>query len=122
MTIEQICAKVEECLARKRRDYVLAIFGEDLDMFDAAEAVRKKLSVSVKCNMIGYQQRGGVPTASERQHAAGFALCALEAVEKGLADKYVVYAEGRYCCLDLACAEQKKVFAITEAPARISII
>lgn len=111
LTNEEICVRVGECLARAERDYVMVTFAEgSQQMFEAAACVREKLGLNVKCNLLGYQQRGGVPTALDRLHASGFAQYALRALDCGLRNKYVVYREGRYDCLDIACANRKKVF------------
>lgn len=111
MTNEAICAEIGRCFERGERDYVLATFAEGVgQMFEAAACVRETLGLNVKCNMLGYQQRGGVPTALDRLHAAGFAQYAVNALDRGIRNKYVVFREGRYDYLDLACADRKKVF------------
>jgi 6-phosphofructokinase 1 len=111
MTDEEICDRVRECIARRRRDYVVVTFAEGPSrMLGAAEAVRKSLGVSVKCNMIGFQQRGGAPTATDRLRASGFARAALDAAVRNIRGKYVVYREGEYKYEDLSSAKLKKVF------------
>ncbi len=111
MTNEEICKKVEEVLADPQRDYVLITFAEGCyQMLEAAEYVREKLHVNLKCNLLGYQQRGGVPTARERIHAAGFAKYAVQAADQGIKNVYVVYKDGQYGYLDLSCAANKKEF------------
>jgi 6-phosphofructokinase 1 len=108
---EEILHKVAEYRKRAQRSYVLAAFAEETkQMFEAAELVREKLKVNVKCNLLGFQQRGGVPSARDRLHASGFAGHALAAIEKGLFKKYVVYANGVYGYRDLEDARQKKIF------------
>jgi 6-phosphofructokinase 1 len=64
--------------------------------------------VKVKSNVIGYQQRGGVPSALDRLHASGFAEFALDAIDKGVTNSYVVYKNGKYEYLDITEAENKK--------------
>ncbi|MDO4786947.1 MAG: 6-phosphofructokinase [Fretibacterium sp.] len=111
LTNEEICARIEAFLRRGERDYVLVTFAEgSQQMFEAAACVRAQLGLNVKCNLLGYQQRGGVPTALDRLHAAGFAKYAVDALDEGVRNKYLVYREGRYDYLDIACAERKKVF------------
>jgi 6-phosphofructokinase 1 len=115
MTNDQICGKVEACLREKKRDYVLATFAEAPGlMLKAAEAVRERLGVSVKCNMIGFQQRGGIPSAVDRLHAGRFAVCTLNAMENKIRGKYLVFSEGGYDYMDLASAKRKKVFDYTD--------
>ena len=110
-TNDEIVQKVLEYRHLARRDYVLATFAEGAaQMFEAAEYVRNKLQLNVKCNLIGFQQRGGVPSAADRMHAAAFALHALNALEKGDGGKYLVHSQHTYKFIDLACAKQKKLF------------
>jgi 6-phosphofructokinase 1 len=108
---EEIAEKVSAFRDKKNRDYVLATFAEGAaQMFPAAEYVREKLKLNVKCNLIGFQQRGGTPSALDRMRAAGFARYALEAIEKGIRGQYVVYNNGAYGYRDLGDAKLKKTF------------
>ncbi|MDR1469763.1 MAG: ATP-dependent 6-phosphofructokinase [Spirochaetaceae bacterium] len=117
MSDEEILDKIKTVRAAGERDYVLVTFSEGTPensihrMLRTAEYVRKKLDVNVKCNVLGYQQRGGVPTAQERLHAAGFAKYAVEAADKKIMNKYVVWYKGRYAYVDLANADKKKNFS-----------
>lgn len=111
MTDQEICDRVEVLLNDPYKDYVLATFAEGTyQMFEAAKYVKEKLGVNLKCSLIGYQQRGGVPTAAERIHAASFAKYAVEAVNNGIMNKYVIYKNGKYDYLDIALASNKKKF------------
>ncbi len=111
MSNEEICDKVKELLEKKDRDYVLITFAEGCyQTIEAAAYVKEKLGVNIKVNLLGYQQRGGVPTAQDRMHAAGFAKYAVQAVDEGRKNVYVVYASGKYDYLDITCAENKKIF------------
>jgi 6-phosphofructokinase 1 len=108
---EEILRRVAECREKMQRSYVLVTFAEESkQMFEAADLVREKLKVNVKCNLLGFQQRGGVPTACDRMHAAAFAKHALAAIEGGLLRKYVTYCNGVYGYRDLEDARRKKVF------------
>lgn len=109
VTDDQIADIVQAELARKR--FSLITFAEGTyRMFDTAEYVRKKLGCSIKCNLLGYQQRGGVPTATERLHAAAFAKYAVQAVHEGITNKYIAWQGGKYVYVDLKEAVNKKTF------------
>jgi 6-phosphofructokinase 1 len=111
LTDDQICERVEQCIIEKNRDYVLVTFAEAPGrMRGAAEAVHDKLGVSVKCNMLGFQQRGGVPSAADRMHASFFAAHAMNALLNDIKGKYVVYSGGGYGYMDLEKAREKKIF------------
>ncbi|MDR2052572.1 MAG: 6-phosphofructokinase [Treponema sp.] len=110
-TNEEVVQKVAAFRERAEKSYVLAAFAEkSKQMFEAADLAQEKLKINVKCNLLGYQQRGGVPTACDRMHAAGFARHALAAIEGGLFRKYVVYSNGVYGYRDFEDARQKKFF------------
>ena len=79
-------------------------------MFDTAKYVHEKLGCTVKCNLLGYQQRGGTPTALERIHAAAFAKYAVNALHEKIMNRYVVFSGGKYLYVDLAEAVNKKIF------------
>lgn len=109
VTDDEIADIVQAALAKKL--FSLITFAEGTyRMFDTAEYVRKKLNCSIKCNLLGYQQRGGVPTAMERLHAAAFAKYAVKAVHEGITNKYIAYQDGKYVYIDLKEAVNKKVF------------
>jgi 6-phosphofructokinase 1 len=109
VTDEEIANIVQAELAKKQ--FSLITFAEGTyRMFDTAEYVRKKLGCSIKCNLLGYQQRGGVPTATDRLHAAAFAKCAVKAVHEGIKNKYIAYQGGKYVYIDLKEAVDKKTF------------
>jgi len=69
-----------------------------------------KSGYNAKINMIGYQQRGGTPTARERLHAANFAAAAVNALRIGEQSQYVVYVNGGYKLLPFEYASRKKEF------------
>ncbi|GHT78028.1 ATP-dependent 6-phosphofructokinase [Spirochaetia bacterium] len=116
ITDEEILDRIKALLAAGEKDYILVTFSEGTPensihrMLRTAEYVQKTLGVKVKCNVLGYQQRGGVPTAQERLHAAAFAKYAIQAVDKKIMNKYVAYYQGKYIYIDLENAGKKKNF------------
>lgn len=111
MTNEEICNQIKYYLYQEQREYILVTFAEGLhQMFDAADYVKEKLGIDVKCNLLGYQQRGGVPTAKDRLHAAAFAKYAIHAIENNIKNKYIVYKNGKYGYLEFNLARKRKEF------------
>ena len=109
VTDEEIALKVAEAL--KRQSFAIVVFAEGTyRMFDTANYVKEKLGCSIKCNLIGYQQRGGTPTAADRLHAAAFAKYAVKAMDAHIMNKYVAYSKGEYIYVDMEEAANKKVF------------
>lgn len=111
MTNEEICRRVKEVLDAGERDYVLVTFAEgSYQTLAAADYVRQQLGANVKCNLMGFTQRGGKPSALDRLHAAGFAKYAMRAIAAGRTNRYVVYRDGAYSYLPITEAANKKVF------------
>ncbi len=116
MTNEEIAEKIKKIRDEKERDFVTVMFTEGdsqntiVRMLDAANYVKETMGLNVKCNLLGFQQRGGTPTALDRMHAAGFAKYAVDAVDNNIMNKYVVYSEGKYQYLDISNATKRKIF------------
>ena len=110
LTDEQVCERVRGILAGGK-PYVLATFSEGTARIArTARFLEERLGRSVKCNMIGYQQRGGAPTAAERLFATGFAREAYRALGDGVTEGYTVWSGGRFGVLPLREAEKHKEF------------
>ncbi|WP_312045492.1 6-phosphofructokinase [Anaerotignum sp.] len=116
MTNEEIAREIVKIRESGDKDYIVVMFAEGdsqntiTRMVDAANYVKSTLGLNVKCNLVGFQQRGGVPTATDRLRAAGFAKYAVDAVINGIQNVYVVYVDGKYQYMDVEQAFQRKVF------------
>ena len=111
ITDAEAAKKIAEIFKEQNKDFIIVAVSEHtFETNSLVEAIRKRLNIEPKINMIAYQQRGGAPTALERLHAASFAMYALRAVESGILNKYVVYTSGRYEYMDLAFAGNPKPF------------
>jgi len=111
MSFDTASEIIAQILDENNKSFVIvAVIEDTLKSGALAETIRRRLGLEPKINMIGYQQRGGVPTATERFHAASFALYALRAVESGIRNKYVGFSGGGYSYLDFASAGIKKPF------------
>ncbi|WMI79947.1 6-phosphofructokinase [Anaerotignum sp. MB30-C6] len=116
MTNEKIAQEVLRIRNSGEKDYVVVMFAEGdsentiTRMVDAADYVKKNHGLNVKCNLVGFQQRGGVPTATDRLRAAGFAQYAVNAVTNKIQNVYVVYTDGKYQYMDIEHAFQRKTF------------
>ena len=98
------------------KDYAIITVAEYMyGMAKIAEHIEKTTGITPKCNYIGYQQRGGSPTAADRIHAAAFAGLAIDAIRDSISNKYVAYKDGRYVYLDFTEAEKEKRFDITNS-------
>lgn len=111
LTDDEVADRIADIFSENNKDFVIVAVAEHTFPSDSLlEAIRNRLHIEPKINMIAYQMRGGRPTAFERLHAASFALCALHAIESGVHNKYVVYVDGRYKLEDLSLAGNAKPF------------
>jgi len=109
---DEVIEKIEMLYARSEKGHVIVTIAEDVGKTLVYHNRLKSLGYNSKMNLIGYQQRGGSPTARDRLHAAGFAKMALAACAEasGAAGKYVVFSGGEYSYLDFTEAANKKAF------------
>jgi len=110
---DEVVHQIEEKLRGKNGGSVIVTVAEGMYRTQIYYDRLTEDGYKAKINMIGYQQRGGTPTARERLHAARFAEEALKAVadDGGQGCQYVVYAGGRYKLLPFAYAVRRKPFA-----------
>ncbi|MCL2162820.1 MAG: 6-phosphofructokinase [Oscillospiraceae bacterium] len=106
----EVVERIADTLSSGNKSFVIISVAEHCETALIAKAVRSKLGIDPKINIIGYQQRGGVPTALERLHAASFALYALRAVESGIRNKYIIFSDGKYGYMDFSSVENVKPF------------
>ncbi len=109
MTDDEVAHEVKRALAAHGFAVVTLAEGT-YRMFDTAKYIHEKLGCTVKCNMLGYQQRGGTPTALDRLHAAAFSKYAVKALDEKMMNQYVVYAGGGYQYANLCEAVNSKEF------------
>ena len=106
LSVDEICKRIITLTAAEKMGYALISVSEAYpNLSDIIQEVQSRVKMSVKYNNIAYQQRGGAPTALERLHAAGFARLALDAAEKYIEHKYVIYCNGQYGYGDLSRIE-----------------
>jgi 6-phosphofructokinase 1 len=115
ITDQEIGEQITELLKKDNKDYILITFAEGTyRMFDTAKYITDHFGYKIKCNLLGFQQRGGTPTAQDRIHASGFAKYAVDAIHNNVKNKYVVFSRGKYGYLDLELAANKKHFDFFE--------
>jgi len=111
ITDEELLKIVETFMMTNGKGFVLVTIAEGVgNIKHYYDLIKNRLGYNVKMNMIGYQQRGGVPTALERIHAANFARMAVEACLNDISGKYIAYTEQQYRYIDLEDARKKKDF------------
>ncbi len=68
---------------------------------ELAAEIQKVTGIETRATILGYLQRGGSPTATDRMHASIMGYTAVEAFMRGEKNKIVVYQNGKHTCIDL---------------------
>lgn len=84
-TVDKTVEKIKESVQRgKTSSIVITAEGQKPGRaYDLAEAIRKKTGLDAKVSILGHQQRGGSPTASDRILASRLGAAAVDALLAG---------------------------------------
>lgn len=111
-TVDRAVDRIREAQKRgKKSSIIITAEGQKPGRaYDLADAIRKKSGLDAKVCILGHQQRGGSPTASDRILASRMVSAALDALSKGICD-VMVGTEGnelRLVPLEEATSREKK--------------
>jgi len=80
-------------------------------IFEMAREIEEKTGMGTRANIVGYVQRGGIPTTKERVIASEMGYHAVELLEKGIGNRVVVVRNNEIVDLDiLEALSMKKPF------------
>ena len=81
------------------------------DSIEMAKRIEAATGVETRATILGYMQRGGVPTCIDRVHATMMGAYAVELLNQGKTKRVVAYKNGKYCDYDIneALAMKKDV-------------
>ena len=97
VTVEQAIEGVRRGMARGKRSSIL-ITAEGKKpgrAYDLAEQIRKKAGWEAKVCILGHIQRGGAPSAFDRNLASRMGAAAVEALRRGYCDAMMSWTRGR---------------------------
>ncbi len=66
-----------------------------------AKEIQRVTGIESRATILGYLQRGGMPTAIDRMHASVMGHLAVETIKNGDRNKVIAYKEGKHVALDL---------------------
>jgi 6-phosphofructokinase 1 len=69
-----------------------------------AQEIQNVTGIDTRATILGHLQRGGVPTALDRMHAAMFGLTAVECFLAGESGKMIIFKHGKYEAINIADA------------------
>ena len=82
-TLDQIVADLNEGRSKGKKSMIVVVAEGAADVAELAASIGKAYQGEVRYSILGYVQRGGVPTARSRKLAFLFGAQAVEALEKG---------------------------------------
>jgi 6-phosphofructokinase 1 len=81
------------------------------DAYDLRDEIIKRIGLSVRCTVLGYIQRGGTPSASDRLMGSKMGAKAVELLIDGVANVVIGTKGGKIFSQDIEEAlEMEKVF------------
>lgn len=87
-TVDKAVERIKEAVQRgKTSSIIISAEGQKAGRaYDLGEAIRKKTNLDAKVSILGHQQRGGSPTASDRILASRLGAAAVDALLAGKSD------------------------------------
>ncbi|MGE0761663.1 MAG: 6-phosphofructokinase [Bdellovibrionales bacterium] len=110
VTVDEAIQHIERGMARgKTSSILIAAEGQKPGRtYDLAEAIRKKSGHEAKVCVLGHIQRGGAPTATDRNLASRMGAAAVQVLQGGHADVMVCLQAGQVVMVPLEVAFKDK--------------
>lgn len=110
VTVDEAILHIERGLNRgKTSSILIAAEGQKPGRaYDLAEAIRKKNGHEAKVCVLGHIQRGGAPTASDRNLASRMGAAAVQVLQNGQSDVMVALQAGQVVMVPLDAAFKSK--------------
>lgn len=91
MPVDKVVEKIKASLARGKRSSILVMAEGQKPgrAYDLAEQIRKKMNIDAKVCILGHQQRGGTPSATDRVLATRMGAAAVQILTQGKCGVYV---------------------------------
>ncbi len=87
--IDKICDAVAEGVKKGRKCHIVILSELLTDSAELAKTIEKRTGVSTRPSILGYIQRGGNPTASDRMLATRMGVYAVDLLEQGKSNQIV---------------------------------
>ncbi len=106
--IDKLCQRIREGRRKGKYSWIIIVAEGAWDSNALAKAIRKKTGFEVRVSVLGYIQRGGMPTAFDRILATTLGKYAVEAVLNGNTDVMIGISNGRVKKVPFSLAVQRK--------------
>jgi len=104
----KVCADIVEGSRQGKMSWIVIVAEGSAKGSDVAGTIVKKTGMETRLSVLGYIQRGGVPTAFDRLLAARLGSHAVELLLEGQTDKCVSLKDNRFLTIPLETAIQPK--------------
>jgi 6-phosphofructokinase 1 len=106
--MEKICADITEGSRQGKISWIVIVAEGSAKGSDVAETIVKETGLETRLSVLGYIQRGGVPTAFDRILAARLGSHAVDLLIEGQTDVCVSLKDNRFIAIPLEEAIQPK--------------
>ncbi len=101
-TIEQDVIKpLLEAKNRGKSHYIVVVAEGVGDSMEMASTIQAMTGIEARATILGHLQRGGSPTARDRQMASNMGVHAVECLREGKVNRIIAYQNGRVVDLDI---------------------
>jgi 6-phosphofructokinase 1 len=104
----KICADIVEGSRRGKVSWIVVVAEGSAKGSDVAKTIVKETGLETRLSVLGYIQRGGIPTAFDRLLAARLGSQAVEILKRGETDKCVSLKDNLFVTIPLETAIQEK--------------
>ena len=106
--MDKICADIAEGSRQGKISWIVIVAEGSAKGSDVADTIVKETELETRLSVLGYIQRGGVPTAFDRLLAARLGSHAVELLKEGHTDKCVNLKDNQLITIPLEMAIQPK--------------
>ena len=110
-SMAKVCADIIEGSRQGKISWIVIVAEGSMKGSDVADLIVKETGLETRLSVLGYIQRGGVPTAFDRLLAARLGSQAVELLIEGQTDVCVSLKENRFITIPLETAIQPKKIA-----------
>ncbi len=87
--MDALCDKIKEGKERGKKHHIIIVSEGAMSGYDVANYIKLKLAISTRITVIGHLQRGGSPTAFDRNLASRFGFHAINTLLEGRTSRVI---------------------------------
>lgn len=99
--LDEICKKIIQGRTRGKRHSIIVIAEGAGDPFELKVNIQEKTDVRTRVTILGYVQRGGSPTATDRLRASKMGAEAVELLKQGISGRAIGIKDGKIMSINI---------------------